>query len=203
MFTAEVRSWLHDPDPKTFPYDAVVRHFHSVGKHFVPPELIKALAEVRELLPTLRGPWAHVRTLADFLATALDKPDQRYDYPTFLAQFQIDHAGAVPTMAVRERHDAVTQAWIRIRPRHIPQGSGAHVYDGQGAPLADPTCDHLPHHLASSRCGHHFFRSTSRVTSFSSRESASNFLRRRFSISSSFSRFASETLMPPNLLRQR
>lgn len=89
MFTAEVRSWLHDPDPKTFPYDEVVRHFHSVGKHFVPPELLKALAEVRDLLPTLRGPWAHVRTLADFLSTALDKPDQRYDYPTYLALAQL------------------------------------------------------------------------------------------------------------------
>jgi acetolactate synthase-1/2/3 large subunit len=49
----------------------------------------------------------------------------------------------------------------------------------------------------------HFRRSASRVTSFSSNESASSFFSRVFSISSSFSRFASETLMPPNLLRQR
>jgi tryptophan 2,3-dioxygenase len=89
MFTAEVQSWLHDPDPKTFPYDAVVRHFHSVGKHFVPPELLKLLAEVRDQLPALRGPWAHVQTLAEFLGTALDKPDQRYDYPTYLALSQL------------------------------------------------------------------------------------------------------------------
>ncbi|WP_433260861.1 hypothetical protein ACQPZF_25285 [Actinosynnema sp. CS-041913] len=89
MCTAEVRSWLHHPDPKTFPYDAVVWHFHRVGKHFAPPELLKLLAEVRDLLPDLRGPWAHVRTLADFLSTALDKPDQRYDYPTYLALAQL------------------------------------------------------------------------------------------------------------------
>ncbi|MFD1048460.1 hypothetical protein ACFQ1S_24470, partial [Kibdelosporangium lantanae] len=62
MFTAELQSWLANPDPKSFPYDAVVRHFHSVGKHFVPPELLKLLAEVRDMLPSLRGPWPHVRT---------------------------------------------------------------------------------------------------------------------------------------------
>ena len=61
---------------------------------------------------------------------------------------------------------------------------------------------HRPHHFASRWCGHHFFRSTSRVTSFSRRDSARSFLRWVFSVSSSFSRFASETLMRPNLLRQ-
>ncbi|MGW5049555.1 hypothetical protein [Actinokineospora sp. NPDC004072] len=101
MFTAEVRSWLHDPDPHTFPFDAVVRHFHSTGKHFVPPELLKALAEVRDLLPTLRGPWADIQPLADFLGTALDKPDQRYDYPTYLALAQL----RLPTV-----DDPLTQA---------------------------------------------------------------------------------------------
>ncbi|MFC0430671.1 tryptophan 2,3-dioxygenase [Kutzneria buriramensis] len=85
MFTAEVQSWLHAPDPKRFPYDAVVRHFHSVGKHFVPTELLDLLAEARDRLPTLRGPWTHVRTLSAFLSTALDKPDKQYDYPTYLA----------------------------------------------------------------------------------------------------------------------
>jgi len=89
VFTAELQSWLANPDPKVFPYDAVVRHFHSVGKHFVPPELLKLLAEVRDMLPSLRGPWPHVRTLAEFLATALDKPDQRYDYPTYLSLSQL------------------------------------------------------------------------------------------------------------------
>jgi tryptophan 2,3-dioxygenase len=85
MSTAELRSWLHEPDPKKFPYDAVVRHFHVVGKHFVDPELLRLLAEVRDRLPALRGPWHHVQTLAQFLSTALDKPDERYDYPTYLA----------------------------------------------------------------------------------------------------------------------
>ena len=79
------------------------------------------------------------------------------DQPAFLAQYQIDHAGAVATMAVREGHNAVTQAGIGIRPRHIPPGGGAHVHDRQRAPLAEATRDHLPHHLAPDWCGHHFF----------------------------------------------
>src|ERR1043165_2976790 len=85
MFTTEVRSWLHDPVPEKFPYDAVVRHFHDVGKHFVRPEPLALLAEVRGRLPDLRGPWQPVRTLAAFLDIALDKADERYDYPSYLA----------------------------------------------------------------------------------------------------------------------
>jgi len=69
--------------------------------------------------------------------------------------------------------------------------------------LPEPLRHHLPHGLAARRGGHHCLRSTSRVTSFSNRESASNFFNRVFSISSSFNRFASDTLMPPTLLRQR
>ncbi|WP_063741361.1 tryptophan 2,3-dioxygenase [Saccharothrix syringae] len=85
MSTAELRSWLRSPDVKRFPYGAVVREYHSAGKHFVAPELLELLATVRELLPGLRGPWPHVQALAAFLTTALDKPDKRYDYPTYLA----------------------------------------------------------------------------------------------------------------------
>lgn len=85
MSTAELRSWLHEADPKKFPYATVVRHYQFVGKHFVQPELLELLAEVRDRLPSLHGPWEHVDTLAKFLSTALDKPDNRYDYPTYLA----------------------------------------------------------------------------------------------------------------------
>src|ERR1041384_5838922 len=89
MFTAELPAWLHETDPQQFPYDAIVRHFHSVGKHFVPSELLKLLAEVRERLPSMHGPWPHVQTLAAFLNHALDQPDQRYDSPTYLALSQL------------------------------------------------------------------------------------------------------------------
>src|SRR4051812_12042807 len=99
-----------------------------------------------------------------------------------------------------QRDDAVAQARVVIRPGHIPHRRRTHAHDRERAPLAEPVRDHLPHHLASSRCGHHFFRTTSRVTSFSNKPSASSFFNRVFSISSSFSRLASDTLMPPNLL---
>ncbi|WP_252942208.1 hypothetical protein, partial [Streptomyces sp. EL9] len=33
----------------------------------------------------MHGPWPEIRALASFLDTALDKPDGRYDYPTYLA----------------------------------------------------------------------------------------------------------------------
>lgn len=83
--TAELDAWFYDPDPGRFPYKAVVREFHAVGKHFVAPEVLESLARARELLPRLRSPWADVHTLACFLDTVLDKPDGRYDYPTYLA----------------------------------------------------------------------------------------------------------------------
>lgn len=89
LFTAELLAWLSAPELRSFPYDAIVRHFHSVGKHFVPPDLLKLLADVRDRLPSMRGPWPHVHALAAFLDTALDKPDQRYDYPTYLALAQL------------------------------------------------------------------------------------------------------------------
>ncbi|OIJ63635.1 tryptophan 2,3-dioxygenase family protein [Streptomyces mangrovisoli] len=85
MPQAELRCWLHDPDPQKFPYDVVVRHYHQVGKHFVAPELLSILSRVREVLPTLYCPWPDVQLLSAFLSTALDKPDGRYDYPTYLA----------------------------------------------------------------------------------------------------------------------
>ena len=45
------------------------------------------------------------------------------------------------------------------------------------AALTEAAHDHGPHHLPSSRCAYHLFRSTSRVTSFSNRDSASSFFR--------------------------
>lgn len=44
---------------------------------------------------------------------------------------------------------------------------------------------------------------TSRVTSITNSDWASNFFSRAFSVSSSRSRFASGTVIPPNLLRCR
>jgi tryptophan 2,3-dioxygenase len=85
MSTAELMSWLRAPAVKSFPYQAVVREYHSAGKHFVSPELVEVLSGIRDMLPALSGPWPHVQTLVSFLSTALDKPDKRYDYPSYLA----------------------------------------------------------------------------------------------------------------------
>ncbi|TCO56087.1 tryptophan 2,3-dioxygenase [Actinocrispum wychmicini] len=85
MPTAELKSWLRQPDLMTFPYGAVLREYHCVGKHFVSRELIDLLAAARARLSTMSGPWPRLRTLVSFLDTVLDKPDDRYDYSSYLA----------------------------------------------------------------------------------------------------------------------
>lgn len=82
----ELTDWLADPVPSRFPYPAVTHEFHRVGKHFVPDEILKALALARERLapeaPT-RADAADRLLLDRFLDTALDKWDGRYDYPSY------------------------------------------------------------------------------------------------------------------------
>ncbi|WP_433709814.1 tryptophan 2,3-dioxygenase [Nocardia sp. CA-084685] len=85
MSTAELMSWLRAPAAEQFPYDAVLRRYHSVGKHFVPTDTLELLDQARAILPRLGGPWPPVRVLSAFLDSALDKLDNRYDYPTYLA----------------------------------------------------------------------------------------------------------------------
>ncbi|MFD2762938.1 tryptophan 2,3-dioxygenase family protein [Micromonospora eburnea] len=84
----ELTSWLSGTaDPDRFPYTAVLKRFHRVGKHFVEKELLALLDEIRaRLTPPGAGPPATgARLLADFLDVALDKWDGRYDYRTYLA----------------------------------------------------------------------------------------------------------------------
>jgi tryptophan 2,3-dioxygenase len=85
MSTAELSAWFDEPEPEKFPYEAIVREFQLSGKHFVAPELLDALTRARALLPQINSPWPNVHALACFLDTALDKPDGRYDYPSYLA----------------------------------------------------------------------------------------------------------------------
>ena len=75
----ELRSWLADPQPTTFPYDAVVAEYQRCGKHFVSEPALETLAAARETAATSAD-----ATLARFLEVALDKQDGRYDYPTYL-----------------------------------------------------------------------------------------------------------------------
>jgi len=106
-------------------------------------------------------------------------------------------------MPLRQRHDALPQLLVAIRPRRIAIRVGAHPHHRQRPPLAESSLDHLPHRVASIECGQNFFRSASRVTSVSSIGSACRFFSRAFSVSSSRGRLASDTFIPPNLLRHR
>ena len=79
----ELTSWLGHLEPTRFPYDAVVREFRCVGKHFVCKELLAMLARAREAVEHLPDPYHGSALLHRFLQTALDKWDGRYDYPTY------------------------------------------------------------------------------------------------------------------------
>ncbi len=101
------------------------------------------------------------------------------------------------------------KATIRCRssplrsPRCIMQSADAHTQHRQCTAFVNPLARHLPRQQSSHRCDHHFVRSASRVASFSNIDSASSFFSWAFSASSSLSRLASGTVIPPNLLRQR
>lgn len=71
----ELDDWLSELEQHDFPYDAVIKEYHGVGKHFVPDELLDALGQARE----------SVHLLTRFLDNVLDKRDGRYDYRTYLA----------------------------------------------------------------------------------------------------------------------
>ncbi|MDQ3587381.1 MAG: tryptophan 2,3-dioxygenase [Actinomycetota bacterium] len=89
--SSELTAWRECAHPGAFPYDAVIAAIHGVGKHFVASELLEDLDRVRRDLP--RGCPAH-RQLAQFLDTALDKFDGRYDNPSYLALEQLGLPGA-------------------------------------------------------------------------------------------------------------
>jgi tryptophan 2,3-dioxygenase len=76
-------TWRSEPDPETFPYDAVVEEFHRVGKHFVDRGLLATLDAVRAAVRDGSTPAG--RRLVGFLDFALDKWDGRYDNPSYLA----------------------------------------------------------------------------------------------------------------------
>ncbi len=89
--SSELAAWREFRHPGAFPYDAVIAAIHGVGKHFVSSALLADLDRVRHDLP--QGCPAH-RQLAQFLDTALDKLDGRYDNPSYLALEQLGLPGA-------------------------------------------------------------------------------------------------------------
>jgi tryptophan 2,3-dioxygenase len=104
----ELVTWLSTPDPATFPYDAVVAELRRSGKHFAPKELLATLDRARESLPEASDP--DTRLLAGFLHTALDKWDERFDNPSYLA------IGLLPLPGTGDRGaDLRHAAWRRDR----------------------------------------------------------------------------------------
>jgi tryptophan 2,3-dioxygenase len=101
---AAIASWLSSRNADDFPYDKVVTEFHLVGKHFVPTDLLEALAGVRAALPEMHGSVTSLRLLDRFLDAALDKRDGRYANPTYLG------LNLVPMPAVDDDSHDVTAA---------------------------------------------------------------------------------------------
>lgn len=104
LLLRELASWAANGSMPDFPYDAVITCYRTHGKHFVPEELLEALAGIRLNLAPAR-PGDEDRALLDaFLAVALDKWDDRYDYRSYLG---IDLLGLIPEA------DGVTARWQR------------------------------------------------------------------------------------------
>lgn len=97
---AQVAMWRRHPEPATFPYEAVTAELRRVGKHFASPDLLAGLAAARATLPQHTSDAG--RRLSRFLWTALDKWDERYDNPSYLALDGLDlPGGTAPQAAVR------------------------------------------------------------------------------------------------------
>ncbi|HEY4938306.1 MAG TPA: tryptophan 2,3-dioxygenase [Actinomycetota bacterium] len=90
----------------------MVQEYRTVGKHFVSGQLLETLDRARSFLgrgeprPAAGEPAAR---LEQFLDTALDKRDGRYDYPTYLGLSLLDLPAADPprqdTMCAERRCD--------------------------------------------------------------------------------------------------
>src|SRR5690606_5238231 len=120
-----------------------------------------------------------------------------------LPELEMDHPHAIALVPLRQGQDPFPQLPLAIGPRLVAIYAGAHAHHRQRPALAQTSRHHQPHQRTACRCGHHFFRSASRVTSFSRSDSANSFFSCVFSVSSSRKRLASATPIPPNLLRHR
>src|SRR5258708_18901686 len=115
-----------------------------------------------------------------------------------MPQTKVNHPVAITTMAMGHVTNTLSQALVAVIPAFVAKHAPAHTYHPQRMPFRQPSRSSKPYQLAPCRYGYHFFLSASRATSFSSTDSANNFFSRAFSVSSSLSRFASGTDIPPN-----
>lgn len=106
----KLQHWLDRPSLDTFPYAEVVRAIRTVGKHFVDPGLLTALAGLRAALPEGFDP------VRRFLDTALDKYDGRYDNPSYLALHDLPLPAPSPcpvhTEAAEAQRDRLTMLLV-------------------------------------------------------------------------------------------
>ncbi|WP_386823427.1 hypothetical protein [Lysobacter brunescens] len=88
-----IDAWIGNDGSGLFPYDAVIRAYHEMGKHFVPDTLLERLDDARSLITKQAQT---EQALKVFLDVALDKYDSRYEYVTYLAisVLSIDAGGA-------------------------------------------------------------------------------------------------------------
>src|SRR5690606_26392238 len=101
-------------------------------------------------------------------------------------------------------HQRSAEPLVITRSLPVVEAARLHLHQPAGSAQAHGiSLSGLPHHLAPLRGLHHFFEFTSLRIWMSRAWSATKRLSRRFSSSSSFSRLASESSMPPNFDFQR
>jgi tryptophan 2,3-dioxygenase len=100
---ARVGAWCRHPEPAAFPYDAVTAELRHAGKHFASRDLLASLATARAALPQCASDAG--QRLMRFLSTALDKWDNRYDNPSYLALdgLELPAGAALQAAARRDR----------------------------------------------------------------------------------------------------
>ena len=79
----ELDSWCRQPVAARFPYQQVRSAYLRVGKHHVATELLDALARARVAAAGAQGDPEDRELLRAYFDIALDKADDRYDYPSY------------------------------------------------------------------------------------------------------------------------
>ncbi|MFD9590278.1 tryptophan 2,3-dioxygenase [Streptomyces sp. NPDC059980] len=118
-------TWAEAAEPAAFPYDMLLTHLRSVGKHFLTDDLLTRLDEIRAALPghpesapgSVRQDGTETRDgirpqdgtafLRGFLDVVLDKYDGRYDYPSYTALSLLTRPATTDWRAARRARDEV------------------------------------------------------------------------------------------------
>jgi tryptophan 2,3-dioxygenase len=110
LLRKQLVDWERSSSAEKFPYDAVLAFYWARGKHFVPPSILRALADIRARLAVPADRGSEEAALHDFLNVALDKWDEAYNYKTYLG---LDLLGLVPDAdgaTARQQQDA----WVTL-----------------------------------------------------------------------------------------